>query len=180
MKPITRSLICAKDITDAHKCLDEYHSDMLKHNSYLICKAKYVEDIADINSWLSQIMMAESCGTLKMKIDDCVNYTEVIKRNFQYAVVFLSDPPQNVRKAIVWDDMPDLLTDDQLSEYFGWAIPTIQSKRSRGELPKVEGYPLTPKKQLMEMFETLSMGYNDTTKADADAVRARANSFKKK
>ena len=158
----------------------EYHSDLLKHHSYSLCKATYVEDINDIKYWLSQAATAKQCGTFTMTLNGCENYTDTIMVNLRYAIDFLSDPPQSVRKPIVWDEMPDLLTDEQMSEYFGWAIPTIQSKRSRGELPKIDGMALTPKKLLIEMFESLSVAHNDTARTEEDAIKTKVNSFKRK
>lgn len=152
---------------------------MLRNYPYPVCKAMYKEDIEDINLWVNQARVAEQCGTTTMTLEDYTNYTDVIRRNLECAIDFLTDPPQIKKKPIVWDEMPDLLTDEQLSEYFGWAISTIQSKRSRGELPKVDGMALTPKRLLMEMFDDLSVDCG-RVKNERDAINDKVNSFKRK
>ena len=127
-------MFCAENTLGACEQLNKYHDDMMKSYTYSVCKVMYMEDIEDLRTWMGQIQFAIQCGTPTMTVGDCTNYTEVINRNLLYAVEFLSNPPQKKRKSIVWGDMPDLLTDEELSEYFGWAIPTIQSKRShKGE-----------------------------------------------
>ena len=153
---------------------------MMKSYTYSVCKVMYMEDIEDLRTWMGQIQFAIQCGTPTMTVGDCTNYTEVINRNLLYAVEFLSNPPQKKRKSIVWGDMPDLLTDEELSEYFGWAIPTIQSKRSRGELPRVDGMTLTPKSLLMEMYGSQSVQGINSAKKRTDAVSEKVNSFKRR
>ena len=179
MRPITKQVFCSKDISETYECLTDYHSEMLKTYQYSVCKAMYKEDIEDLNLWISQAKIAEQCGTITMTLDGSSNYTDVIRRNLECAVDYLTDPPQIKKKPIVWDDMPDLLSDDQLSEYFGWAISTIQSKRSRGELPKIDGMALTPKKLLMDMFDALSVDCGRVND-DHNAVKNKVNSFKRK
>lgn len=179
MRPITKQVFCSKDISETYECLKDYHSEMLKTYSYSICKAMYKEDIEDLNLWISQARMAEQCGTITMTLDGYSNCTDVIRRNLECSVDYLTDPPQIQKKTIVWEDMPDLLTDEQLSEYFGWAISTIQSKRSRGELPKVDGMALTPKRLLMQMFDDLSVDCS-RVRDNQKAIMDKVNSFKRK
>lgn len=179
MKPITKQVFCSKGIYETYECLNKYHSYMLKKYPFPVCKAMYKEVIENINSWINQLKMAEQCGTNTMTLDGYTNYTNVIRHNLEYAIEFLADPPQIKKKPIVWDEMPDLLTDEQLAEYFGWAISTIQSKRSRGELPKVDGMALTPKELLMDMFADLSVG-SGGVKNERDAINDKVNSFKRK
>ena len=179
MRPITKQVFCSKDISETYECLNDYHTAMLKTYPYPVCRAMYKEDIEDINLWINQARVAEQCGTITMTLYGYSNYTDTIRRNLECAVDYLTDPPQVKKKPIVWDDMPDLLSDDQLSEYFGWAISTIQSKRSRGELPKIDGMALTPKKLLMDMFDDLSVDCG-RVKGERDAINDKVNSFKRK
>jgi hypothetical protein len=175
MNSIFQQIFCAGSIVEAHDILNRWHAEMLKKFPYDLCIAQYKEDVENLRNWMEQITLAEQCGTIDITMEGFTNNTSIVRRNLQYAVEFLTNPPQKERLSIVWDEMPDLLTDEQLSKYFGWAIATIQSKRSRGELPKIEGMALTPKKKLMEMFEDLSVDVS----SPKDLVVEKINTFKR-
>lgn len=179
MKAITIQILTVNNIEDAYECARKYHAEMMKKYSYELCKALYADDVSNLRKWQSQMSLAEQCGTTVMEFGGHKNYTAAIIRNLQCAIDFLSDPPQIARKEIRWDEMPDLLTDEQLSDYFGWALSTIQSKRSRGELPYVSGMSLTPKKQLRDMIERQLVDVN-ANRGSADDVKNKVNSFKRK
>ena len=130
MNSIFQQIFCAGSIVETHDILNRCHMEMLKKFSYDLCIAQYKEDVENLRNWMEQITLAEQCGTIDITMEGFTNNTSIVRRNVQYAVEFLTNPPQKERLSIVWDEMPDLLTDEQLSKYVGWAIATIQSKRS--------------------------------------------------
>lgn len=96
---------------------------------------------------------------------DIVNYSgknlvvaEVL-RNIQVAISFFKNPPTTL--SICWDELPDLLTEDELIQITGWSAATLATKRSRNEIPYTDkpiiAYPKDDLRKYFEMHKHLPM-----------------------
>lgn len=96
---------------------------------------------------------------------DIVNYNgetlmvaEVL-RNIQVAISFFKNPPTTL--SICWDELPDLLTEDELIQITGWSVATLATKRSRNEIPYTDkpiiAYPKEDLKKYFELHKHLPM-----------------------
>ena len=152
MDKIISDIICGSGVASVHDLLKKYHFANLKTMPYELCCFKYKQLIESLNQEFDYLSSIDVNWAMQ-------DYGEVnvhiAKSNIEYAKEFLSNPPkQSVRKPIIIDEMPDFLTDEDLHQYFGWETSTIASKRSRGELPKVNGQQLTPKTELIKLLDT--------------------------
>lgn len=176
MEDFTELIIHAHNLDDLEKLLGEYHESMLKRHSYEVCVQIYrQQDLPDIQEWLYQAHLAKGLGTYTF----CGKPTLEVIGNLEFAVKFLTEPPQRPRRVFIWDNMPDMLTDEELSEYLGLSPATIKSKRSRGELPKRTDLGRTSKRQLMDLAE--KSPWRQTTPADrkANATQEKIASYRK-
>lgn len=96
---------------------------------------------------------------------DIVNYdgkklvvAEVL-RNIQVAISFFKNPPTIL--SINWDELPDLLTEEDMIQITGWSAATLATKRSRNEIPYTDkpiiAYPKDDLKKYFEMHKHLPM-----------------------
>ena len=96
---------------------------------------------------------------------DIVNYggknlvvAEVL-RNIQVAISFFKNPPTIL--SINWDELPDLLTEEDMIQITGWSAATLATKRSRNEIPYTDkpiiAYPKEDLKKYFEMHKHLPM-----------------------
>jgi hypothetical protein len=72
---------------------------------------------------------------------------KVIK-TWEYAVAYIEELvniPSKPKLILKFDELPDFLDYEQLTELTGWKTKTIQTKHSNLELSCVEGTGLTPK-----------------------------------
>lgn len=180
MDKVISDIICCSDEASVHDLLTKFHSANLRTMPYGLCCFKYKKMIESLNQELDYLNSIH----LNWAMLDCgeVN-VHIAKSNIEYAKEFLSNPPkQSVRKPIIIDEMPDFLTDEDLHQYFGWELSTIATKRSRGELPKVNGQQLTPKTELIKMLETNSISAPIlTAKIEKEkATQEKAASYKRK
>lgn len=180
MEDLTENIMVAQDVDAVNFLLSQRHSEMQKKQTANMCNAKYKKDIENITDWLGQMKLAQASGTQIMEIGSRTKPVDEIIENLEYAIGFLSSPPQSSRKPIIWDEMPDLLSDDELSAYFGLAIPTIQSKRSRSELPKLNALGMTPKSLLMQMSENTSVAVVSQSEKKEKQVQAKIATYKAK
>lgn len=180
MEKIISDIALASNEASVHDLLDSYHTENLKESSIELCHFKYQSLIEKI------LRERDYLDTIKDANWAMLDYGEVnveqAKKNFDYAKFFLTNPPMPIgRKPIVLSEMPDFLTDDDLHNYFGWELSTIASKRSRGELPQVNGFRLTPKNELLNLLNAKTTG--STTVKDIDeqskAVQQKISSFKR-
>ena len=180
MEKIISDIALASNEASVHDLLDSYHTENLKESSIELCRFKYkslIDIIVQERNYLDTITDANwamlDCGEVNV---------EQAKKNFDYAKFFLANLPMPIgRKPIVIADMPDFLTDDDLHDYFGWELSTIASKRSRGELPQVDGFRLTPKNELLNLLYAKTTGSTTVRNIEeqAKAIEQKISSFKK-
>lgn len=110
----------------------------------------------EVNLWKAVLENASSppiidfCNGNVRKVYDVVSDLNFAKKSIELYIEGLK--VEKPKKEIVFDKLPDFLTPEDLSELFGWTISTIASKKSRNEIPYIEGINLFPKKELFEML----------------------------
>lgn len=182
MKKIINEIIHAEDEASLNKLLMSFHYSNLEFQSFEQYRSKYLLLIELIN---------QEYESFKEKLNDGVESISFwlgseelqvsrILANLEYAKEFFSNKCKIERKSIVIDDLPDYLSDEDISKMFGWSLPTIASKRSRGQLPRVNGLQLTPKSELVKMLESKTVDVVDTSQMRKDAVSETIDSFRRK
>lgn len=156
--------------------LSEINIIIRKHYSeieYKIIVSTLIDKLNEHLKLQNEIMnQATYFGTQSMdytfEIDDVkVIHTRKLSKvveAWKLAIKFLSEVSQSKNESKItlnFNELPDYLSDEMLSELMGWSKSTIQTKHSRNELARVEGTNLTPKKGLEEYLQKKTRGlYN--------------------
>lgn len=180
MDKLISDIICGSNEAFVHDLLIKYHSADLKTTPYELCCFKYKKLIESLNQEYDYLSSIDVNWAM---LDYGEVNVHIAKSNIEYAKEFLSNPPkQGGRKPIIIDEMPDFLTDEDLHQYFGWELSTIATKRSRGELPKVNGQQLTPKTELIKLLEmnTISAPILTAKIEHEKAIQEKVASYKRK
>ncbi len=177
MNKIIREILTASDEKELSRLLSEYQSSRLEFKSIGQCRSEYNAIIDLINQEHEHYDTALKNGeeTIDFWLVQSIKISDALK-NLEFAKRFFSNGLKGCQKPIVVEEMPDFLTDEQLSEYFGWELSTIYSKRSRGELPRVNGFQLTPKDELLKLIKGNIVEAKEKPNSQ-DAINAKINSF---
>lgn len=106
----------------------------------------------NLNQYLSLFAQMAVYGT------ECVENISVLRaiHNVRYLldVLAVKKDDEPIVRGFSWDELPDILTDDDMKRISGWTSTTLASKRSRRDIPYVEkpfiGYP---KDKIKAFFE---------------------------
>ena len=182
MNKVIRGILFAPDEVSLKELLNDYHKANLDFQSFEQYRSDYLLLIDLINQEHECYTDKLRNGTESVSFWLGANELKVsnILANLEYSKRFFSNLCKVERKSIVLDELPDYLTDADMSRIFGWELSTISSKRSRGELPQVNGLKLTPKSELVKMLESKTIDVVDTSQMRKDAVSETIDSFRRK
>ena len=88
---------------------------------------------------------------------------KVIK-TWKFAVVYFEEAakvPSQQKLRLKFDELPDLLSYEEITELTGWTKKSIQTKHSHLELPCIEGTGLTPKQGLLGYYKARIKGIQE-------------------
>lgn len=182
MNKIVRSIMYAPDELSLKVLLNDYHKSNVEFQSFEQNRSDYLLLIELIEQEYKHYDEELKRGTESISLwlgSDEVRISQILD-NLKYSKQFFLSKTKEERKSITFDELPDYLTDEDLSRLFGWEPTTIASKRSRGEIPRVDGFQLTPKAKLIKLLEAKTVEAKDASKSKEDAVQAKVNSFRTK
>ena len=182
MNKVIREIIFAPNELALKELLMAYHKSNLVFQSSEQNRSEYLLLIELINQEYERYDNKLKSGIESISFWLGAEELQVSKilSNLDYSKQFFSNISKVERSSIVLDELPDYLTDADLSRIFGWELSTISSKRSRGELPQVNGLKLTPKSELVKMLESKTIDVVDTSQMRKDAVSETIDSFRRK
>lgn len=88
---------------------------------------------------------------------------KVIK-TWKFAIIYLEEAakvPSQQKLKLKFDELPDFLSYEEITELTGWKKKSIQTKHSNLELACIEGTGLTPKQGLFEYYKTRIKGIQE-------------------
>ena len=168
MNKVIRGILFAPDEVSLKELLNDYHKANLDFQSFEQYRSDYLLLIDLINQEHECYTDKLRNGTESVSFWLGANELKVsnILANLEYSKRFFSNLCKVERKSIVLDELPDYLTDADMSRIFGWELSTISSKRSKSELVK--------------MLESKTIDVVDTSQMRKDAVSETIDSFRRK
>jgi len=152
------------ELNNLNSALKKYYSDfeLSIYNRELINKLKI-----KINESEQNLNVALNLGTPTLDFEFYFD-NQRLKRNlykvvqmWKLSIIYFEEiakQPQQKELVLRYEELPDIITIEELSQLTGWTKSTINTKHSKGELAGVIGTTFTPKQGLIEYFQKLTKG----------------------
>ncbi|MCE5175496.1 MAG: hypothetical protein ABFC90_10940 [Bacteroidales bacterium] len=116
----------------------------------------------------NELELANSLGTLHLTYDFPFDSKRIkrdlaqVIKTWKYAILYIEEVvnmPSKPKLVLKFDELPDFLNYDEVTELTGWTKKSIQTKHSNLELACVEGTGLTPKQGLLDYYTKRIKGF---------------------
>jgi hypothetical protein len=136
--------------------------DNYKGIEFNIFKRMLIEQLnVAIKNNMNHLELANHLGTLRLNYEFPFDGKQIerdmakVLKTWKYAVAYIEElvnMPSKPKLVLKFDELPDFLNYDEVTELTGWTKKSIQTKHSNLELACVEGTGLTPKQGILDYY----------------------------